>query len=106
MPIRLSGIASNMDTDAIVKELMNAQSLKKTKVENKLTKLQWTKDVWKDMNSKIYKFYTGPLSKLKTQGSYATKKATSSNESKVTVKAGVGAATGSHNVQVKQLASA
>lgn len=106
MPIRLSGIASNMDTDAIVKELMNAQSLKKTKVENKLTKLQWTKDAWKDMNSKIYKFYTGPLSKLKTQGSYATKKATSSNESKVTVKAGVGAATGSHNVQVKQLASA
>lgn len=106
MPIRLSGIASNMDTDSIVKELMNAQSLKKTKIDNKITKLQWTKDIWKDMNSKIYKFYTGSLSKLKTQGSYATKKATSTNESKVTVKAGAGAATGSHNVQVKQLASA
>lgn len=106
MPMRLSGLVSNMDTDSIIKELMKAQGLKKTKVENKLTKLQWTKDVWKDMNSKIYKFYTGPLSKLKTQGSFETKKATSSNESKVTVKAGQGAATGSHNVQVKQLASA
>ncbi|ABX40699.1 flagellar filament capping protein FliD [Lachnoclostridium phytofermentans] len=106
MPIRLSGLASNMDTDSIIKELMKAQGLKKTKVENKLTKLEWTKDIWKDMNSKIYKFYTGPLSKLKTQGSFATKKATSSNESKVTVKAGTGAATGSHNVQVNKLASA
>ena len=106
MAIRLSGIASNMDTDSIVKELMNAQSLKKTKIENKLTKLQWKKDTWKDMNAKIYKFYTGSLSKLKTQGSYATKKATSSNESKVTVKAGKDAATGSHKIQVSQLASA
>lgn len=106
MPIRLSGIASNMDTDAIVKELMNAQSLKKTKIENKITKLQWTKDIWKDMNSKIYKFYTGPLSKLKTQGSFSTKNATSSNESKVTVKAGVSANTGSHNIKVNKLASA
>ncbi len=106
MPIRLSGIASNMDTDAIVRELMNAQSLKKTKIDNKLTKLQWTKDIWKDMNSKIYKFYTGPLSKLKTQGSYTTKKAVSSNESKVTVKAGAGAATGSYKIKVNELASA
>ncbi len=106
MPIRLSGIASNMDTDAIVKELMNAQSLKKTKIDNKLTKLQWKKDIWKDMNSKIYKFYTGSLSKIKSQGSYATKKAVSSNESKVTVKAGAGAATGSYRLKVNELASA
>lgn len=106
MGMRLSGIASNMDTDSIVKELMKAQGLKKTKVENKLTKLQWTQDIWKDMNSKIYKFYTGPLSRLKTQGSFATKKAISSNESKVTVKAGAGVSTGSHSVKVNQLASA
>lgn len=106
MPMRLSGLVSNMDTDSIIKELMKAQGLKKTKVENKLTKLQWTKDVWKDTNSKIYKFYTGPLSKLKTQGSFETKKATSSNESKVTVKAGPGATTGSNQIKVKDLASA
>jgi len=106
MPMRLSGLASNMDTDAIIKELMKAQGLKKTKVENKLTKLEWKKDIWKDMNSKIYKFYTGPLSKLKTQGSFSTKKATSSNESKVTVKAGTGASIGSYQIEVERLASA
>ena len=33
MPIRLSGMASGLDTDAIIKELMSAQSLKKTNIE-------------------------------------------------------------------------
>lgn len=105
MPLRLSGLVSGMDTDTIIKELMKAQRTKSTKLENKITKLEWTQDKWKDLNKKIYSLYTGSLSKLRLQGSYGTKKAATSNADKVTVTAGTTTPVGTHNIQVKQLAS-
>lgn len=105
MPVRLSGIVSGLDTEAIVKELMDAQNLKKTKVQNKITKLEWTQDKWKDLNTKIYALYTGALSKFKTEGSYSTKAASSTNEAKLKVSANSNAAEGTHKVSVDKLAS-
>ena len=46
MPIRMTGLISNLDTEGIIKELMGAQNLKKTKVENKITKLEWKQEKW------------------------------------------------------------
>ncbi len=40
MAIRLSGLASGLDTEAIVGALMSAQSLKKTKISNAKTKFE------------------------------------------------------------------
>lgn len=99
-------MVSGLDTDAIVRELMTAQSAKKQKVVNKQTKLTWTQEIWKDLNTKLYSFYTGSLSKLKTQGSYKSKKVSSSNESVVKATATGNAATGAHSLKVKALASA
>jgi len=105
MAIRMSGLASGMDTESIIAELMSAQRLKSTKIENKITKLEWKQDIWKDMNKKIYSFYTGPLSKLKMQGSFNTKKVSSSNEAKATVTANSSAPGGTHALKINQLAS-
>ncbi len=105
MAIRLSGLASGLDTDSMVKELMSAHSIKKTNVEKKKTKAEWTQDKWKELNAKIYKLYTDQVSKLRLQGTYKTKAATSSNESKISVSASTSAPTGSHTVLVQQLAS-
>lgn len=105
MPIRLSGMVSGLDTDAIIKELMSAQSLKKTSVEQKKEKLNWKKEKWEEMNTKIYALYTEKLSGLKLQGAYLTKKAASSNEEKATATA-TNAANGTYSLEVKQLASA
>lgn len=105
MGIRMSGLVSGLDTESIIKELMNAQSLKKTKIDNKMTKHEWKQEKWKDINTKIYSFYTGALSKLKTQGNYMQKAAASSNESKVSATAGTDAIEGSHTLKVNQLAS-
>ena len=41
MPIRMTGMASGIDVDAVVKELMSAQKLKKTNLEGKKEKLSW-----------------------------------------------------------------
>lgn len=106
MAIRLSGIVSGLDTEGIVKELMKAQSAKKTKIDNKITKHEWKQEKWKDLNTKLYSLYTGKLSKIRTQGAFLAKSTSSSDTSKVTATAATNAVNGSHSVRVDQLASA
>lgn len=106
MAIRLSGLASGMDTEGMVTELMKAQRMKTTKLQNKITTLEWTKEKWSGLNTKFYSFYTGALSKLRFQSSFNVMKASSSNEAKVEVTAGTTAPEGTHSIEVKQLASA
>lgn len=106
MPIRMTGLNSGLDTESIIAALMSAQRTKQTKVENKKTKLEWKKEQWASLNTKIYNFYTNSLSKMKMRSTYMTKAATSSNTSKVIAKASTAAATGSYSVKVKQVASA
>ncbi|HWT26934.1 MAG TPA: flagellar filament capping protein FliD, partial [Mobilitalea sp.] len=104
-PIRLSGLSSGMDTESMVNQMLQGEKLKQTNVHNKITTLQWTQDAWKNLNTKLYSFYTGSLSKMKMQGSFNAKKATSSDDSKVGITADVTAAKGTHTLQVNKLAS-
>lgn len=106
MAIRLSGLNSGMDTDSIVKALMSAQSMKKTKIESKKTKLEWKKDIWGELNTKVYDFYRNTLAKIKSQSTYKTKAATSSDTSKITATAGTSASEGTYKVKVLSTASA
>lgn len=105
MPIRMSGMVSGLDTDAIIKELMSAQSMKKTSLEQKKEKLSWKKEKWEEMNTKVYSFYTDKLSSLKLQGSYLTKKVTTSNDDKVSASVS-NAGNGSYTLEIKSLATA
>ena len=105
MAIRLTGINSGLDTDSIVEALLSAQKAKKTKIENKLTKSEWKQEIWKDVNTKLYSLYTKQLTKFKTQGSYLTKKVSSSNENIATATATSAAANGSHTLEVEKLAA-
>lgn len=106
MAVRMTGLVSNLDTESIISSLMSVQKLKKTKIENKITKLEWKQEKWKALNTKIYSFYTDSLSKLRMQSSFSTKKVASSDESVATVTASNTAPEGTHTLKVKQLASA
>lgn len=105
MAIRMSGMISGLDTDAIIKDLMSAQATKKTSVEQKKEKLDWKKEKWEEMNTKLYSLYTEKLSGLKLQGSYMAKKVTSSDEGKAKATATT-AANGSYTLKIDSLASA
>jgi len=106
MAIRMTGLNSGLNTESIIAALMSAQRTKQTKIENKQTKLEWKKEVWDSLNTKLVNFYKTSLSKMKLQSNYKTKAATSSNTSKVTAKATTSAATGSYAIKVQQIASA
>ncbi len=106
MAIRMSGLSSGLDTEAIVGALMSAQSLKKTKLTQAKTKLEWTQTKWKELNTKLYKLYSEQVSKLQLQSSYMTKKATSSDETKAKITASAKAVNGSYTMEVKNIATA
>ena len=78
MPIRMTGINSGLDTDTIVQALVSSYSYKKDKYKKEQTKLQWTQDAWKSLNTKVYSLYSN-VSNLRFSSSYNMKKTTSSN---------------------------
>lgn len=106
MAIRMSGLSSGLDTEAIVGALMSAQSLKKTKLTQAKTKLEWTQTKWQELNTKLYKLYSEQVSKLQLQTSYMTKKATSSDDTKAKITASAKAVNGSYTMEVNNIATA
>ena len=49
MPIRLTGMSSGLDTEALVSELVSAYRTKEQKYEKAQTKLGWKQEIWKDL---------------------------------------------------------
>lgn len=105
MAIKLSGMVSNMDTDSMVQELVSAYTKKKEKVEKSKTKLEWKKEVWQGLNSKIYNFYSKTLSNLKTASKFNKKTVSVSDETKASVTASSTAVKGSQKLEVTGLAN-
>ena len=104
MAMRLSGLVSGMDTDAMIEELVSAYSVKKDKIYKQRKSLEYKQEAWKDLNSKIYGFYTGTLSNMQLTSNYALKRTTSSNENRATVSASTTAVNGTQELKIKQLA--
>lgn len=105
MPIRLSGMNSGLDTDAIVKALVTGYSQKKVKYEKAKTKLEWKQDAWKSLNTKVYSLYTN-VSSLRFSSAYSVRKTTSSDQTKATVTASNTAVNGTQKLNVLATAQA
>lgn len=105
MAIRISGLNSGLDTDAIVQELVSAYSLKTEKYEKQQTKLEWKQDAWQGLNTKIYSLYTS-VSNMRYSSAYSLKKTTVSDNTKATVTASTDAVTGTQKLNILQTAQA
>jgi flagellar hook-associated protein 2 len=105
MAIRLTGMMSGLDTESIIKGIVDAEKLKNKRVTDKQTLLTWKQEKWKELNTKLYKLYTDDLNKMRLQGSYLTKKVSSSNENLLEVTGGTTAPTGAHTISITALAS-
>ena len=105
MGIRMSGLLSGMDTEAIVKELMSAQSMKKNKVVKAKTKLEWTQTKWSELNTKLTGLYNNFVSKMQLSTAYKTKKTTVSDATKASVASKTSAENGSYSMEIKNVAT-
>ena len=61
MAMRVSGINSGLDTDAIVQELVSAYSKKTEKYTKEQTKLGWKQEAWKNLNTKAWASFVIPV---------------------------------------------
>jgi flagellar hook-associated protein 2 len=102
--VSMSGLVSNLDTDSIVSALVSSYSTKKDNLVKAQTKLEWTQDAWKDLNTKIYSFYSGKLSSMRFSSAFSVKKSTSSS-TKATVTASSDSVTGTQKLKINQLAT-
>jgi flagellar hook-associated protein 2 len=104
MAIRVSGLASGLDTDSIVQELVSAYSKKKDKHVKAQTKLEWKMDAWKELNKKVKKLYTR-LGNMKLSTYYNKKTTTISDSTKATISASNSAMNGTQTLKINEVAS-
>lgn len=106
MTLRVTGLASGLDTESIISELVSVNSYKVASLQKEQTKLSWKTDAWKSMNSKVYGFYTSTLSDLRFSSSYSTRKTTVSDSNVATVKTSSKASNTTQTMRVDKMAKA
>ncbi len=104
MGIQFTGLASGLDTQSIVADLMKVERAKVDNIEKDKTRVEWTKDAWSELNTKMYSFYKKELFAFKSYGSYSKKNITSSNESAIRINDGSNATNGVHTIDVNAMA--
>ncbi|CAM4279674.1 flagellar filament capping protein FliD [Paenibacillus typhae] len=76
MAIRVSGMSSGLDVESIVKEMMNARRQPLTKLNQDKTILEWQRDNYREINSKLVDFRNNKLlAKYDNSASMITQKA-------------------------------
>ena len=103
--VRMTGLASGLDTESLVKQLSDAYQTKVDNAKKKQTKAEWKKEAWASLNTKLMDFYKGALNTFKSAGTYNSKSVNGTlNGVKVTANAK--AVSGNHKIQVKSTANA
>ncbi|MGG2953030.1 flagellar hook-associated protein 2 [Geobacillus stearothermophilus] len=103
--MRISGLASGMDIDKIVSDLMKAERMPLDKLKQKKQLLEWQRDDYRSMNTLLQGLDDYLFSNITLQSSMLKKTVSSSNESVVTATAGSSAANVASAIQVNQVAT-
>ncbi len=104
MAIRLSGLASGLDTESIISDLMKAE---RTKVDTQYQQkqlLEWKREDYREVNTKLLALRTATWD-LKLESSFAGNTVRSADESILTATAAASAVDGKYSINVLNLAS-
>ncbi|WP_203340714.1 flagellar filament capping protein FliD [Planococcus beijingensis] len=103
--MRVGGLASGMDTDSIVKDMMKIQKMPLDKLMQQKTFTEWQQEATRDTNLSMTNLRTS-ASNLRLQSSFNSYSATSPTPNSFTVATTANAMSGSYQVQVISVASA
>lgn len=104
MPLRISGLASGMDIDQMVSELMRAHRTRVDKSYQQKQLLEWQREDYRTINSKLLALRNAAFD-MKLQGTFMAKSVFSSNSNVLTATAGSNAGVGEYSITVHSLAS-
>lgn len=119
MDLRISGLASGIDTEQIIKDLMKVQRTKVDRLEQDKQLLTWRQEIYNDLNKELANFILDTkkefgLSRTTSTGLYVNnsvsgldwvKKATTSKENIANISARADAVEGMYHVNIRELAS-
>lgn len=102
--IRFSGIASGLDTDTIIKQLMTVEKSPLNKLEQQKQLTIWKRDAYREVNT-LYSSLRTLADGLRLESSFNKTAATSSDSSVVTVQSNGKSTENSYSIKVNQLAT-
>lgn len=109
---RITGLASGLDTDQIVKDLMAAERIPLIRLEQQKQLAEWRQEMYREFTNSLRSFkekffdITKRTSYLLSENSFKVFSAVSDSDEYVTASANASALEGSHTVKVIQLATA
>ncbi|MDI2589732.1 flagellar hook-associated protein 2 [Psychrobacillus sp. NEAU-3TGS] len=104
--MRITGLASGMDTDTMIKELMNAQRIPLDKIMQKKQYMEWQRDDYRAANKKLFDFRNLTSDTMLRQSTYIQKTVTSSAPDEISVRNISSTSDFTGKINVKQLAEA
>ncbi|WP_157950840.1 flagellar filament capping protein FliD [Peribacillus acanthi] len=104
--MRIGGLASGMDIDTLVGDLMKAERMGMDKLKQKKQTLEWQRDDYRAMNTLLLNFRS-ELTQMKLSSKYRVRTTTSTDESKIITTATSAASQSSYTIsKVDRLATA
>lgn len=97
MVMRVTGLASGMNIDEIVENMMKAQSIPLNKIKQQKTLLEWQRDSYREMNTLLLDFRS-QLTNMKLSSFYRTRSVASTNEDIVSATVASGAGQSSYTI--------
>lgn len=104
LSMRIGGLASGIDMDGIIEQLMAIERRPLVLMQQKQLELEAQKNAWRDVNTRL-KNLTDKFSALKLQATYLAKSGESSNKDVLTATSGHNAGMGTYKIEVERLAT-
>ncbi|QAY67759.1 flagellar filament capping protein FliD [Paenibacillus protaetiae] len=106
MTVRITGMASGLDVDSLVQQIMKAQRTTYDNMVKKRTKVEWQQEDYRTMASKIVDFRNNKLASFNLSSAISAKTSELSGDTNaISINATASAAAGSLNVNVQKVAT-
>lgn len=102
--MRVGGLATGMDIEAIVNKLMDAERIPLVKLQQDKTMLEWKRDAFREVNRAISEL-DSMMYDMKMSKTYGSKIIKSSQDKAVTAIGTPSTSNGTYNINVEQLAT-
>jgi flagellar hook-associated protein 2 len=102
---RLTGLSTGMDTDSIVKKLMDVERIPLNRLKQNQQKQMWLIDSYRQWNSDLFAFRNNNLFNMKLTSTFNTFAVDISQQNAVSATATSATIEGNYSIMVKQLAS-
>ncbi|WP_068673072.1 flagellar hook-associated protein 2 [Oceanobacillus sp. Castelsardo] len=102
--MRISGLATGMDTESIINDLMKVEKMPLDKMEQDKTKMEWQRDKFREINTLRQKIDDMAFD-LQLSKTFNTKTVNSSQENAVTATGSPTSSEGAYKIEVTKLAT-